>query len=245
MKQTFKKRGQKITKKWERFSAQAKESTSEHIKENLISRLPNARRVRLLMLEWALLVIVITSLALTQVFWYKQSYSVQAFTDGGTYIEGTVGNVSSLNPLFASTNSEKVLSKLMFATLSTIDYSGHVGLGLASSIVPDETGKTWFVTLKDGLKWSDGEPITLEDVVYTVELMQNNTVSTSYSANFTGIDVEQDGEKLIFTLPAAYADFAATLNIPILPSHILAQVPANKLLEHLSLIHISEPTRRS
>ncbi len=232
MKQTFKKRGQKITKKWERFSAQAKESTSEHIKENLISRLPNARRVRLLMLEWALLVIVITSLALTQVFWYKQSYSVQAFTDGGTYIEGTVGNVSSLNPLFASTNSEKVLSKLMFATLSTIDYSGHVGLGLASSIVPDETGKTWFVTLKDGLKWSDGEPITLEDVVYTVELMQNNTVSTSYSANFTGIDVEQDGEKLIFTLPAAYADFAATLNIPILPSHILAQVPANKLLEH-------------
>jgi len=232
MKQTFKKRGQKIAKKWERFSTQAKEGTSEHIKENLISRLPNARRVRLLILEWVLLVIVITSLALTQAFWYKQSYSVQAFTDGGTYIEGTVGNVSSLNPIFASTNSEKVLSKLMFATLSTIDYSGHVGMGLASSIIPDETGKTWYVTIKDGLKWSDGEPITLDDVIYTIELTQDNTVNTSYSANFVGIELEREDDRLVFNLPSAYADFATTLNIPILPSHILAEVPANKLLEH-------------
>ena len=232
MKQTFKKRGQKIAKKWEHFSTQAKEGTSEHIKENLISRLPNARRVRLLILEWVLLVIVITSLALTQAFWYKQSYSVQAFTDGGTYIEGTVGNVSSLNPIFASTNSEKVLSKLMFATLSTIDYSGHVGMGLASSIIPDETGKTWYVAIKDGLKWSDGEPITLDDVIYTIELTQDNTVNTSYSANFIGIELEREGDRLVFNLPSAYADFATTLNIPILPSHILAEVPANKLLEH-------------
>ena len=156
MRQTFKKRGQKIAKKWERFSSQAKEGSREHIQENLISRLPNARRVRLLILEWCLLVVVIISLALTQLFWYNQSYSVQAYTDGGTYIEATVGNIGSLNPLFATTNSERVLSKLMFATLATIDYSGHVGLGLASSIVPDETGKVWTVALKEGLKWSDG-----------------------------------------------------------------------------------------
>ena len=137
MKQTFKKRGQKIAKRWERFSEQAREDSREHIKENLISRLPNARRVRLLMLEWGLLIIVILSLALTQAFWYTQSYSVQAYVGGGTYIEATTGNVNSLNPLFATTNSERVLSKLMFATLTTIDYSGHVGLGLAESVTPD------------------------------------------------------------------------------------------------------------
>ena len=136
MKPTTKKRGQKLAKRWEVFSERAKEETQEHIQENLIKRLPHARRVRLLILEWCLLIIVITSLALTQAFWYTQSYSVQAYVDGGTYIEATIGNVNSLNPLFATTTSEKVLSKLLFSTLSTIDYSCHVGLGLAASRKP-------------------------------------------------------------------------------------------------------------
>lgn len=232
MKQTFKKRGQKFAKKWERFSAQAREDSREHIKENLISRLPNAKRVRLLILEWALLIVVIISLALTQSFWYSQSYTVQAYTDGGVYSEATLGNVNSLNPLFATTNSEKALSKLLFATLATVDYSGHVGLGLAASIVPDDTGKTWTVTLKDGLKWSDGEPITIEDVLYTVNLTKDPTVNTSFSTNFSGVTVEQCESSLVFTLPSTYADFAATLNIPILPKHILGETPANKVLEH-------------
>ena len=102
MKQSFRKRGQKIARKWERFSEKAKEGSREHIQEKLIQRLPNARRVRLLILEWGLLVIVIISLALTQAFWYQQSYTVEAYVDGGTYIEATVGNVNSLNPMFSS-----------------------------------------------------------------------------------------------------------------------------------------------
>ena len=232
MKQTFKKRGQKIAKKWERFSEQAREDSREHIKENLISRLPNARRVRLLMLEWGLLIIVILSLALTQSFWYTQSYSVQAYVDGGTYIEATTGNVNSLNPLFATTNSERVLSKLMFSTLTTIDYSGHVGLGLAKSVTPDSDGKVWTVTLKDDLKWSDGEPITLDDVMYTIEVARDATINTNYASNFSGVKVERQDDALVFTLPSSYADFASTLIVPILPSHILRDVPASKLLEH-------------
>lgn len=232
MKPTTKKRGQKLAKRWEVFSERAKEETQEHIQENLIKRLPHARRVRLLILEWCLLIIVITSLALTQAFWYTQSYSVQAYVDGGTYIEATIGNVNSLNPLFATTTSEKVLSKLLFSTLSTIDYSGHVGLGLAASITPDSTGKVWTVTLKDGLKWSDGEPITLDDVLYTVNLTKDPTINTSFSSNFSGVTVERNGDALVFALPSAYADFDATLNIPILPSHILGNVAPGQLLEH-------------
>ncbi len=232
MKSTTKKRGRKLSERWEEFSERAREGSKEHFQENVIDRLSNAKRVRLLILEWCLLVTVIISLALTQAFWYQQSYSVQAFVDGGTYIEATMGRVNSLNPLFATTESEKVLSKLMFASLSTIDYSGHVGLGLAASIVPDDTGKVWTVTLKDNLKWSDGEPITLDDVLYTVNLTKDNTVNTSYSSNFAGVTVERHGDALLFALPSAYADFDSTLNMPILPSHILKDVSPSQLLEH-------------
>lgn len=232
MKQAIKKRKQKISRKWERFSRQFKEDSREHIQENLIDRLASARKVRLLILEWILLVVIVTSLALTQAFWYRQSYSAQAFIDGGTYIEATLGKVSSLNPLFASTNSEKVLSRLMFSTLSTIDYSGHVGLGLASSIVPNENGDVWTVRLKDGLKWSDGEPITIDDVIYTFNLAKDPAVGASYTATFAAVNVVKEGEAAIFTLPSPYADFDSTLNFPILPSHILAEVAPSEVFEH-------------
>lgn len=233
MKQTIKKRGQKIAKKWTIFSEQAREEGKEHIQEQIISRLPNARRVRLLILEWILLMIVITSLALTQAFWYRQSYSAEAYAGGGSYIEATVGNVNSLNPLFATTSSEKVLSRLMFVTLSTIDYSGHVGLGLASSITPDDTGKVWTVTLRDDLTWSDGQPITIEDVIFTTDVIKDPSVNTIFDANFVGIKIARiDDSTLSFTLPAAYADFASTLNVPILPAHAFQGVEPSKMLEH-------------
>ena len=121
MKPKIQKRGQKIVKRLERFSSRAKKDGRKHIREKLINRLPNARQVRIFILEWGLLVIAIISLAITQAFWYSQSYSAEAYVAGGTYIEGTTGAVNSLNPLFATTNSEKALSKLMFATLTTVD----------------------------------------------------------------------------------------------------------------------------
>ncbi len=233
MKQTIKKRGQKIAKKWTIFSEQAREEGKEHIQERIISRLPNARRVRLLILEWILLMVIITSLALTQAFWYRQSYSAEAYVGGGSYIEATVGNVNSLNPLFATTSSEKALSRLMFATLSTIDYSGHVGLGLASAITPDETGKVWTVKIKEGLVWSDGEPITIDDVLFTTDIIKDSSVNTIYDANFAGIKIARVDENTVsFTLPAPYADFASTLNVPIIPAHVFQGISADKILEH-------------
>lgn len=232
MKQNFKKRGQKLAKRWEKFSKRASEDSREHIQENLIERLPNARRVRLLILEWCLLVIVIISLALTQAFWYDQSYSIQAFVDGGTYTEGTIGKVNSLNPLFAVTSSEKTLSKLLFARLATIDYSGHINVGLAESITPDDTGKVWTLKLKDNLSWSDGNPITIEDVVYTLAVIKDPSVNTIYSSDFSGVSVKATEDSVIFTLSSAYVDFPTFLDLPILPAHILAEVQPSMLLEH-------------
>lgn len=232
MKQTIKKRGQKIAKRWEKFSKRASEDSREHIQENLIGRLPNAQRVRLLILEWCLLVTIIISLALTQAFWYDQSYSTQAFVDGGTFIEGTVGKINSLNPLFATSSSEEVLSKLLFARLTTVDYSGHIGVGLAESVTPDDTGKSWTLKLKEDLKWSDGEPITIADVIYTLSVIKDTSVNTIYTSDFADITAKASEDSIIFTLPNAYVDFPSVLDIPILPAHILSEVAPSMLLEH-------------
>ena len=190
MEQDIKKSGHKIVKRFSRFSKRAGAEGREHIRENFIDRISHVKNVRLLILEWALLVLAIIMLSITQAFLYAESYAVTTFTSGGTYSEATLGRVNSLNPLFATTNSEKALSRLMFLTLSSVDYSGHIGLGLADSIKTDDTGTTWTVKLRDGLTWSDGEPITNADVLYTVKMLQSPSVISSYSSNMSGVTVE-------------------------------------------------------
>ena len=228
----LKKRGQKIVKKFSRASIKASEEGKEHIKENFLKRLSHVRKIRLLVLEWVLLVIALILLAVSQAFWFGESYATDSYADGGSYVEATVGRVNSMNPLFATTTSEKVLSKLMFATLTYNDFSGHPGPGLASSITHSNDGKTWKIKLRDGLVWSDGEPITKEDVLFTIELIQNPAVSTIYTANLENVKVSEDEEgNIIFNLPSSYADFVSALNIPIVPKHVLENAPLKTLVE--------------
>ncbi|MBQ9403045.1 hypothetical protein IJU22_00510 [Candidatus Saccharibacteria bacterium] len=232
MEQGIKSSGHKIVRRVSRFSRRAGAEGKEHIRENFIDRISHVKNVRLLILEWALLVLAIIMLSVTQSFLYAESYAVTTFTSGGTYSEATLGRVNSLNPLFATTNSEKTLSRLMFQTLTSVDYSGHIGLGLADSITTDDSGLIWTVKLRDGLKWSDGEPITNADVIYTVSIIQSPSVITSYSSNLTGITVADVDGSLIFTLPAPYSNFSSALEFPILPSHLLDDVSPSLLLEN-------------
>ena len=232
MQTKVKKRGQKIKRRFSRFSKKTTDQTVEHIQENIIERVSHIRRIRLLILEWSLLVLAIIMLSITQGFWYVSSYQIEGWGRGGTYTEATLGKVSSLNPLFASTSSEKVLSKLMFGTLAAPDYSGHTGPALASSITVNDTGEKWTVKLREGLKWSDGEPITTKDILYTVKIIQSSSLNTSYSSNLSGVKVSEENDAIIFTLPSAYANFSSALNFPILPAHILGEVSPSQLLEH-------------
>lgn len=230
---SIRKRGQKFVRRFSRTATKASEEGKEHIKENLFARMGHVGNIKLLVFEWALLVIALMLLAVTQAFWFASSYAEDVFTDGGNYIEATIGEVNSMNPLFATTNSEKVLSRLMFGTLSTIDYSGHPGIGLAESIRAGEDGKIWTVKLREGLKWSDGEPITNDDVIFTVELIKNPKVDSVYDSNLTNVKVSvNENSEIVFTLPTAYADFMSALNFPILPKHALESSTPETLIEN-------------
>lgn len=229
---SIKKRGQKILRRFSKASIQASEESREHIKENLIERVSHIQNIKLLIFEWSLLVLALIMLAMTQAFWFSSSYATDVFVDGGTYTEATIGRVNSMNPLFATTSSEKVLSKLMFATITTIDYSGKPGLMLAESLTPDENGKVWTMKLRDNLKWSDGEPLASEDVMFTIALIQNPAVNTIYASNLENVKVaENENGEIVFTLPAAYADFESALEIPIVPKHSLENVQPKTLIE--------------
>ncbi len=232
MANSIKKRGQKIVRKFSRVSVKARAESKEHIRENVFERISHIFNIKLLILEWSLLMIALILLAATQAFWFTGTYAEDGFIGGGTYSEATIGAVNSMNPLFASTNSEKVLSRLMFSTLTTIDYSGNIGMGLAKSLIASENGRVWTMRLRDDLKWSDDQPITNEDVMFTIDIIKNAAVNTNYDSNLTGVNVaEKETGEIVFTLPSAYADFPTALQIPIVPKHELDDTSYKTIIE--------------
>ena len=233
MNKIFKKSGRKIVRRISLFSKRVNRDGREHIRENLIGHFSHIKNVRLYIVEWILLVITITLFAITQAYWYLSSSTVETFARGGTYTEATLGKINSFNPLFVTTSSEETLSRLLFATLSSTDYSGHTGLGLAESIHANEVGDIWTVKLREGIKWSDGEPITNQDVIYTINTIQSSKIKTNFTAKLVGVSVKEDDHgKIVFSLNSPNAFFESSLDLPILPSHILKDVSPELLLEN-------------
>lgn len=233
MNKNFKKSGRRIFKKISLFSKRVHRDGQEHIKENLIDHISHIKDVRLYILEWILLVTVIILLSITQAYWYLNSFAVETYTKGGTYTEATLGKINSFNPLFATTSSEETLSRLLFATLSATDYSGHTGLGLAETIHANDAGDTWTVKLRSGLKWSDGQPITNSDVLYTIKTIQSTRIKTNFASKLVGVTTaENDQGELVFNLSSPNAFFESSLDLPILPAHILKDVSPELLLEN-------------
>src|SRR5574344_604531 len=233
MEKKVKKSGNELIRHFEKVSKNFSEEGVEHLQENIVDRLSHARHVRLLIIEWVLLVAAITFFAITQAYWYTDSYATTTYTNGGTYTEATLGKINSLNPLFASTNSEKTLSKLLFSSIASVDYSGHTGLDLAKSITYDNNAKIYKVVLKDDLKWSDGDELNADDVIFTTTLLKSPVINSSYSSNLTGVSVKKIDQKTIeFSLKSPNVYFATNLDFPILPEHILRDVSPKLLLEN-------------
>lgn len=217
----------KLTKRLRKTSAASK----EHIRENLIEPAENIKSVRLQVFEWILMALAVILFSAIQIVWYNNTYSTQAFIPGGTYYEGTLGKINSMNPLYATTNSEKTLAKLLFSSLTKTDVSGFTSMGLAES-VRSEDSKVWTVVLRDGLNWSDNQPLTSADVVWTFEMLQSTQSKTVYAGVYDGIIVEATTPlELKFTLRSPYSYFPSSLDFPILPQHILGEIAPEELYE--------------
>ncbi len=213
--------GRRVTKVANEFGERA----GKHFSERFVRRLPNIREVRLWVVEWIILVLVVFLLAIVQNIWYGESFETEAFVRGGDYSEATLGKINSMNPLYATTSSEKVLARLLFANLVSPDSTGHLRNELADSIKSDNDKKVWTLKLRDNLHWSDGEKITADDIIYTINLIVDSSAKTTVAIDFMNVKIEKkDDLTVVFTLPSPYTDFEDTLEFPLVPEHILGEV---------------------
>ncbi|MDP9321448.1 MAG: peptide ABC transporter substrate-binding protein [Chloroflexota bacterium] len=142
---------------------------------------------------------------------------------GGTYVEGVAGSPLYFDPILAATNVDQDVSRLVFSGLTRFDRDGTIVADLASSFDVDPSGKIWTFTIRPDANWQDGAPVTADDVLYTVGLLQDKAYRGPFADAFRGVAVTALGSKIVrFALPEAYAPFAGSTTVALLPSHLLS-----------------------
>ena len=138
------------------------------------------------------------------------------FTEGLVVAERPM----SLNPLIEASDPAVVdVGHLLYRSLLKLDSTGYPTDDLAASWSVSGSGQVYTVALRPNLEWSDGRPITPDDVVATDRFALSSQASDATLATaLRGVKVTAGHSTIAFTLPAARASFAATLTqLPILP----------------------------
>ena len=155
---------------------------------------------------------------------------------GGRLVIATFGEAKTYNPITANEGSSEDIYRFLFSGLIGFDWTTQTaepGLAESWSVSPDS--KTWTFKLRKGLLWSDGQPLTADDVVFT----WNDIIYNPEIDNVTRDAFIIEGKKFAVTklddltvqvvTPSIYAPFLETFGgAPILPKHVLAKSVADK-----------------
>ena len=190
----------------------------------VISRFSRREAITLL----TLLVVLLTSLIIDgSRFYLHHTMVVPAY--GGTYTEGLVGGPRYINPILAQSQTDKDLSRLVFAGLYKFDNHGKMVPDLATSDLDiSADGKSYTVHLRQNLKWHDGQSLNADDVIFTVQTLQNPDFKSPYRNLWLNIQVQKiDDTTIKFSNPNVAAPFITNLTLGILPKHIWQNISAS------------------
>lgn len=180
--------------------------------------------------KWLLGMTAVVALALTACGSNKTEEKATEKTNKDTFTYAINGDPTSLNPINVSDRWGLTTTNMVYSPLLRISADGTQKMELAEEVTKGEDGKSVTVKLKDNIKWSDGEKITADDVVFTYEqkVKKENGNADSLWINDEPVAIEKvDDTTVKFNLPAVSA--AAVENIVtetyIIPEHVYKDEP--------------------
>jgi peptide/nickel transport system substrate-binding protein len=148
------------------------------------------------------------------------------------YREGVLSRPTNVNPLSARSQADRDLVALAFDGLVGRAADGRPVAGIATSWTPTPAGDSWTFELQPGRQWQDGEPLTADDVVYTIETLQDPTYRGPGAGSWAGITVTAvDADTVRFDLATPIGGFLELATQPIAPRHLLGDIPPGTMAE--------------
>lgn len=155
----------------------------------------------------------------------SEAYLVEVPIQSGTLAEGVVGNPRFINPVLALSEADKNLTSLVYSGLVRLTPEGEIENDLASSVEISENRLVYTVIINKNARFHDGEPVTVDDVIFTVQKISDPLIKSPRRGNWDGVAVTKiDESTLTFTLKRAYTPFIYNLTTGILPRHIWRNV---------------------
>ena len=160
----------------------------------------------------------------TPVYHFWNAISLTPVGHSDPLVIGVTSGADTLNPVVAATSEAAGTIAHMYDPLLRIGPDGDLVNWAASDYSID--GATVSVTLRDGMTFHDGEPVTGEDVAFTFNYLVEKE-SPLYGGRLGPVEsVTADGNNVEITLSAPNAAFATTAlaQVPILPEHIWSAI---------------------
>jgi peptide/nickel transport system substrate-binding protein len=153
---------------------------------------------------------------------------------GGTFYNSSIGEgPKTFNPWASFDATSSAMGEMLFSGLVTTDaYTGKPVPYLAKEIQISPDKLTYTVRLRKGLQWSDGKPLTADDVVFTWNEIIRAGLGNASLRDINSINGQFPSVRKIDTLtvefktPKPFAPFIRNLGTPIAPAHILKPVVA-------------------
>jgi len=133
---------------------------------------------------------------------------------------------STFNPFTAYFDADLNVIASIYPTLTLVNEQSRIAPYLASKWTISSDKLTWTFTIRSGLKWTDGKPITASDAAWTMNLIMHNSVAGtangSLVANFASVTAPNAKTLVITTKQPAANMLYVVNNLPIVPQHIWA-----------------------
>jgi peptide/nickel transport system substrate-binding protein len=155
---------------------------------------------------------------------------------GGRFVVSAIGDPKTFNYIMANESSSIDIGRFMFWGLLNFDVpTQEIKPALAESWTNSPDGKTWTFKLRKNLRWSDGQPLTADDVIFTWnDVIYNTNINTVTRDPFI-VDGKEfavtklDDLTIQVVTPKVYAPFLAAFGAgtPVMPKHILEKSVAD------------------
>jgi peptide/nickel transport system substrate-binding protein len=143
---------------------------------------------------------------------------------GGELHEGIVGLPRTINPVLAITDVDYDLSKLVYSGLMKYD-DGSIVPDIAQSYTISKDGLTYDFKLRDDVKFQDGTRLTADDVIFTIQKIQNSTLKSPRRSDWVNVTVNEiSPNEIQFILKQPYSPFLSNTTTGIIPKHIWGSV---------------------
>ena len=171
-----------------------------------------------------IVILVISTISILETI--NKTLMVKIPLRGGSISEGIIGTPRFINPVLASSPADVDMTSLIYSGLMRKNVDGTITPDLAEKYDMSKDGLTYTFTLKDKIYFQNGKPLTVDDVIFTINKIKDPVIKSPHAVDWIGVTATKIDDKTIqFNLKQPYPSFLENATLGILPQSLWNNSP--------------------